>query len=303
MPPRSQRGEPQRMPATPSIEFFVSPLGSDRWSGRLAEPNADRTDGSFASLEAARDAIRAVKDSDGLPAGGITVWLGEGAYCRTHAFELSGADSGTVDAPIRYRARPGQEARLAGGREIVGFERVTEEAIRQRLCPAARGHVHVCDLRAQGIDDFGELRRRGFAPVHTAALELFLDDQPMTLARWPNEGWLHIDTLPEGERIPPPHILAPADRAVAGFVYLGNRPQRWAGLDDVWVHGFWAFDYANCYEPVASIDPETGVIRTQPSSLGATSTSLSTTSCTTSAPRPAMSVGCTPATIGPSGAP
>ena len=38
--------------------FYVATDGSDSWSGRLPAPNADRSDGPFATLEKARDAIR-----------------------------------------------------------------------------------------------------------------------------------------------------------------------------------------------------------------------------------------------------
>jgi hypothetical protein len=44
-----------------AAEWHVSPRGNDTWSGSLAEPNADRTDGPFATLERARDAIRKQK--------------------------------------------------------------------------------------------------------------------------------------------------------------------------------------------------------------------------------------------------
>ena len=39
--------------------LYVSVQGNDAWSGRLPEPNAAKTDGPFATLERARDAIRA----------------------------------------------------------------------------------------------------------------------------------------------------------------------------------------------------------------------------------------------------
>ena len=45
-----------------SIEatFFVAPDGNDAWSGKLAAPNAERTDGPFATLEKGADALRAI---------------------------------------------------------------------------------------------------------------------------------------------------------------------------------------------------------------------------------------------------
>jgi len=42
-------------------DFFVSPQGQDSWSGTLAEPNAARTDGPFATLERAQRAVRDLK--------------------------------------------------------------------------------------------------------------------------------------------------------------------------------------------------------------------------------------------------
>ena len=42
--------------------YFVSPAGNDTWTGRLAEPNAGKTDGPFATLPHALDALRAEKE-------------------------------------------------------------------------------------------------------------------------------------------------------------------------------------------------------------------------------------------------
>ena len=39
---------------------YVVNGGNDRWSGTLAEPNAAKSDGPFASLERARDEVRKV---------------------------------------------------------------------------------------------------------------------------------------------------------------------------------------------------------------------------------------------------
>jgi hypothetical protein len=44
--------------AEPTADFYVSPRGSDTWSGTLSEPNDPRTDGPFATLQRARDAVR-----------------------------------------------------------------------------------------------------------------------------------------------------------------------------------------------------------------------------------------------------
>ena len=42
----------------PPADFYLSPMGADKWSGTLAEPNARGSDGPFATLKRARDAVR-----------------------------------------------------------------------------------------------------------------------------------------------------------------------------------------------------------------------------------------------------
>jgi hypothetical protein len=43
----------------PGWNFYVAPGANDAWSGLLPTPNAAKTDGPFATLERARDEIRA----------------------------------------------------------------------------------------------------------------------------------------------------------------------------------------------------------------------------------------------------
>ena len=53
------RGSGEKGPRT--ADFFVAVNGSDRWSGQLDQPNRTSTDGPFATLARARDAVRALK--------------------------------------------------------------------------------------------------------------------------------------------------------------------------------------------------------------------------------------------------
>ena len=49
----SCRTNPPLAHAGGSADYYVATQGSDAWSGTLAEPNPDRTDGPFATLERA----------------------------------------------------------------------------------------------------------------------------------------------------------------------------------------------------------------------------------------------------------
>ena len=41
--------------------LYVATDGNDAWTGKLAAPNAERSDGPLATLAKARDAVRALK--------------------------------------------------------------------------------------------------------------------------------------------------------------------------------------------------------------------------------------------------
>jgi len=227
------------------LRLFVSPAGNDAWSGTLAEPNAAKSDGPLASLERARNEIRKRKQAGGLPDGGVTVSIAGGLYERGQTFELGPEDSGTEKSPIAYRGQPGAAVRLIGGKRVTGFRPVSDAAVLDRLDPAARGKVHQADLKAQGITDYGQPSGGG--------IELFFQDKPMPVARWPNEGFVKIA-----------RVLGPTPVDVRGtkgcaegiFAYEGDRPRRWAAEKDVWLHGYWFWDWADQRQKVEAIDPE-----------------------------------------------
>ncbi len=225
--------------------LYVSTKGSDSNPGTQSRP--------FATLERARDAIRQMKMPDGrIPEGEITVWVRGGVYEIASTFALTGEDSGTKGSPIIYRACEGEEVRLVGGREVKGWKPVKDPEILSRIDPAARGKVLQADLKAQGITDYGKLTSRGFGrEIKPAALELFFNDKPMTLAEWPNNDWTMIADVPAGPN-------------GGKFTYDGDRPSRWTKADDIWMHGYWTWPWAESYEKVKSIDTATKEIATEP---------------------------------------
>jgi hypothetical protein len=222
--------------------FYISPAGDDSWSGTLPAPNAGRTDGPFKTLAKARDTIRTLKQTKRFPAGGVTVHLRAGVYPLTETFELTAEDSGTQRAPTVYQAYKDEEVRLIGGKEVTGFEPIRDPAVLTRIDQPYRDKILQIDLKAQGVTDFGELKPRGFGrPMYPAALELFFQDKPMQLARWPNKDWAKIADVPAGKQ-------------AGKFRYEGNRPERWAEVDEIWLHGYWTQDWADSYVKVKSID-------------------------------------------------
>jgi hypothetical protein len=244
-----------------ATDFYVSVSGSDEWSGRQASPDGNGG-GPLATLQRARDTVRQLKASMGLPEGGVTIWIAPGTYSLDKGLVLTSEDSGEPVKPIVYRATTEGQVQISGGKTATGWQPVNGAAILSRLEPAARRNVLQTNLKVQGISDFGKLRSRGFArSTVPAGLELFFKNQPMTLSRWPNTGCLKITGSPEPKGDEHGGTLG---QLSAGFSYEVDRPGRWADANDIWVHGYWAYDWANSYEHIASLDTQKRLIKTSP---------------------------------------
>ena len=240
--------------------LYIAANGDDTWSGNLPDPLPDRTDGPLATLERARDLLRQTAPHP----EGATVFVRGGIYERNACFELDERDSGTPDALVVYRACPDETPRLLGGRRIGPFTAVADPQIRARLPEEARPHVRQCDLKTLDIADFGRFTSRGFGrPTSPAHLELFFQDRRMEVARWPNDHFAHIEA--------PAALKAEGDEhggemgiLEAGFLFADRRPADWQSLDDIWIYGYWGWDWAGSFEQMASYDPDRHLITTRP---------------------------------------
>jgi len=102
------------------VQLHVAPNGNDRWSGRLAKPNAKRTDGPLASLQGARDAVRRLR-TEGKLKKPVRVEVADGVYLLREPVVFTPEDSGTVDCPVVYEAAAGAKPLFSGGVIITGF--------------------------------------------------------------------------------------------------------------------------------------------------------------------------------------
>ena len=224
--------------------FYVANDGNNSNPGTEAKP--------FATLEKARDAIRNLKTEGLFPSHGVTVELEGGEYYLDETLELTRKDGGTSSAPVVYRAAPGEEVRITGGKQVTGFRPLKSDSVRKRFRPEARKKVLVANPKEQGITDYRTMKRRGFGiGTQPAALELFFKGEPMQMARYPNEGWLKISGVPKGPD-------------GGQFEYSSDRPRAWQSPDDLWVHGYWKHPWADSYEKVKRLDAEQGKVVTEP---------------------------------------
>jgi parallel beta-helix repeat protein len=234
--------------------FYVARGGSDDWSGTLASPNPTRTDGPFASLERAQRQVRQ-SSAAGLHPG---VCIRGGVYSIGKTLMLDARDSGTATTPVVWRSARGESVHFLGGQSIGGFRFIQDPAVLKRIHPQLRGKILVTDLRAQGISAYGVMPNR---------LNLFFSGARMPVARYPDRGWLHIAAVPQdaGPILNPGDSKViknglPAGRHCGMFRYDGNEPSRWTERSDIWMHGYWVWDWRDAYQRVARIDTPTHMV-------------------------------------------
>lgn len=248
LPPVAGRAQLPAWPE-PAVVVHVTPDGSDEAAGTAGAP--------FATLERARDALRALKKEGRLTPGGASVVVHGGRYQVRQTFALTAEDSGEASAPIRYEAAENETPVFSGGIRIEGFEPVADESVLARLPEEARGKLVQVDLARYGIGELKPLRLGGYNSglgfTTHPVMELFFNGEPMTLARWPNEGFVQVVDVPVKDG----HTIHGLEGSKTGrLIYEGERPARWKDEPAVLLYGYWFFGWADSYERVASIDTE-----------------------------------------------
>jgi parallel beta-helix repeat protein len=177
--------------------FYVATNGNDTWSGKLADRNSAGTDGPFATLYRARDAVRELKGKQA-PAHAVTVMVRGGKYYLDRTLLFGEEDSGSQAFPVSYKAYAGEKVILSGGKKVTGWKPY-KGAILQTALPGSKG---------------GEWKFR----------QLFLNGEPQIRSRYPKYdaknplygGWLFSE--------------GPAETGnLKSFVYKpGSFPRQWA---------------------------------------------------------------------------
>ncbi len=245
------------MPATARAETAKAPR---RLTLHVAAATAaNRGDGSeqrpFQTLTEARNAVRAARGRGQT----VEVAIRGGTYELREPLTLGTADGGTADAPVVWRAAAGETVRIVGGRMVHGLKPITDAAVRARLAPEARSNILTLDLRAQGVTDYGD-PQGGFSIPSDTGMELFVDDAPMTLSRYPNTGFIRI-----AEVLGKTPVNAREAKGTKEGVFRIDDPRmgRWVGEKDPRVLGYWFWDWADQRQKIASLDPAARTITLQ----------------------------------------
>lgn len=176
-----------------ALELHVAPGGDDSWSGRLAEPSADLTDGPYATPGRALAEIKAVHESD-CTIEPITVELQEGTYFLQQPLKVKPIHSGTAQNPVTFRSADGAQVVISGGYPVKDWQQEGELL------------VTTIDTAVNGSWYFKEL---------------YHQDERRTRARMPNRGEFF---RAEGGF---------SDRPKGAMRYANGDLQAWESLDEV----------------------------------------------------------------------
>lgn len=122
-------------PLPKSVTFYVSPNGSDSFSGRLPAPNSGNTDGPFATFDHARAFLQSISQA-GLSQ--IDVQFRGGTYFLPSTEMFTAADSGSPSLQIVYQNYPGEVPVFSGGMRIANWTNVSGNTWKATLPSSAQ---------------------------------------------------------------------------------------------------------------------------------------------------------------------
>ncbi len=251
-------GNAPRVESAGTGELHVALNGDDNNDGSLSSP--------FASLEKARDTIRALKAENKLPLEGMTVYIHEGVYHRNQTFTLNEQDSGTKEAPIVYKAFEDDTVNISGGAELDynKFKPISSDmAEKLRKIKIAgedktpydhRDKIKVADLSDLGITDFPGITIFKDNP----SMPMFLyDGKALQVSRYPNNmeeksTWLDVlcSSYKQPNKVPGtnPGWDERHDDGIKNAPFTihvdDSAAETWThNLNDIVMYGYWSYDW------------------------------------------------------------
>ncbi|MCX8064156.1 MAG: right-handed parallel beta-helix repeat-containing protein [Candidatus Hydrogenedentes bacterium] len=109
------------------VNIYVSPKGDDNWSGEIEEPNSEKTNGPFATINRALDKVKEIRknfseDSQST----VKIIIREGIYNIITPLVIEPEHSGTEKAPTIIENYPEEKPVISGGIEIKEWKREGE---------------------------------------------------------------------------------------------------------------------------------------------------------------------------------
>ncbi len=195
----------------------------------------------------------------------IDIYLRGGVYYLQNTVVLNSLEGVT---PLKISAYKNEKVRLTGGVDIplsamepaaTDFtDRIIDKSVLSEK-------ILQYDLKKSGINEYGEISRRGFriSANQTAQAEISLNGETQQLAAWPNEDFVSFTGSDNPGTRRAPDSTSPEKANVTdgcSFTVDFDRPSLWNDPENVWLSGVVADNFFNDYYPLERFDADTKTV-------------------------------------------
>ncbi len=224
--------------------IYVSPDGSD---------NNDGYSAPLKTIAKAKQLAQECSAND----YAVDVIINSGEYDWEN-INFTSQDSGSESYPIRYIA---DGAEFRGTKKISGsaFSKVTDSKIIERLKPSAADRVLCVNLAENGITAEEVNFLSAYAPGgFVSPLGICVDGRRLSLARYPDEGYMYIDDVIElgGRR-----RWAENEGYGGKFIQNDENLKRWSLAENAYAVGFLGVEYWEEWSKIASVDADNNTVK------------------------------------------
>ena len=238
-----------------AVSFYVSQKSGKNGDGSKQSP--------FPSIEQVLNYLD--KNAGSIKEGLIEIILTDERYIFNKTINMKDRLSDIEQNPIIIRSLSGQKkTKIEGGIALKTWRKETDPEILSLLPEETAKYILVTDLKDYGVSinefvlggtistrlkktnysGFGELPRKR-DDVHNASLpvpELFYNNERLPMSRFPNK----------------------SDTSIVISKFTDNRAVKWNKEKDVWLHGYWDYQFFDCYEKFESFSNERGIELAKP---------------------------------------
>ncbi len=256
------------------LDYKSNDLSGGVMSDIYVSPDNVYGDGSeahpFATIGEALGYVKEVNQEGMYPSSGITVHVEEGTYKENLNFTS------------QHSGLPGAEVKLAGegNTEITGGEYIPisqfsavsqSDAVYPRIAESARGSVMRVDLKQYGIEwdgnsecvghSLSQYEGSGVEYDKTPMPRVYVGGEAMTLARYPDSGYLGIDTVESEGTVIANAAAIPETLQHSRFYTQELQDKQWGNAPFMKVFGYFKYNWSDLSVGVRSF--ENGTIETE----------------------------------------
>lgn len=235
----------------------------------VVSPEAEEIDtvegAAFSSIEAALEYVRTAR-RESVDECSFHIKLPPGRYDMSDSLNLGRDDSGTQNCPLIIEGDKQEETIISGGKRLQGCRTVTDPKVLLRLPEESRERVWEFDLMDNGVSaEWGKLSPRfgcgkAAVPGNQPWPEVYYNDIPLNLTRWPLETDAHVGQVYASEHTTNGvRYETPGEFSVAEDIDLSGW-QTAFDSGDVWTSGMWCWLWNCSILPVKTVDMRKGII-------------------------------------------